>query len=234
MKYLIIQTLIVALLFISDTSNEKKVYKVKKTQNDIIVTGYGSDDAWKNANILTEFLYPWQPEDIPYTEFKSLWSDTHFYFLFTVEDHEIITPQRGLGERDAVASDRVEVFFKAKDDKDPYYSLEMDALGRCLDTDGRFGGKVDFDWDWPKDQFVLKASQHKGGYIVEGSITLESLRQLGIYHDDGVLEAGLYRGDYFLKENDEIGIKWISWVVASAEKPIFHIPTSFGILKLLD
>ena len=234
MKYLLLPLLIAAALLAAFTSQKKKVYQVKKTQNDIIVTGYGSDDAWKNATILTEFLYPWQPEDFPHTEFKSLWSDTHFYFLFIVEDHEIITPERGLGERDAVASDRVEIFFKAKDDKDPYYSLEMDALGRCLDTDGTFGGKVDFDWDWPKDHFVLKASQHRGGYIVEGSITLESLRQLGIYQDDGVLEAGLYRGDYFLKENDEIGIKWISWVVASTDKPIFHIPTSFGILKLLD
>ena len=234
MKYLILQTIIAGILCITDTSNDNKVYEVKKTQNDIIVTGYGSDDAWRNANILTEFLYPWQPEDLPATEFKSLWSDTHFYFLFTVVDKEIITPQRGRGERDAVASDRVEIFFKAKDDKAPYYSLEMDALGRCLDTDGIFGGKVDFDWTWPEGHFVLKASQHKGGYIVEGSITLESLRQLGIYQDDGVLEAGLYRGEYFIKEDNETGIKWISWVVADPEKAIFHIPTSFGILKLVD
>ena len=234
MKYLILHTMIVGILCVSDTSNDIKVYEVKKTQNDIVITGHGSDDAWKKANILTEFLYPWQPEDLPPTEFKSLWSDSHFYFLFTVVDDEIITPQRGLGERDAVASDRVEIFFKAKDDNAPYYSLEMDALGRCLDTDGRFGGKVDFDWSWPQDHFVLKVSQHKGGYIVEGSITLESLGQLGIYQGDGILEAGLYRGDYFVKENNETGIKWISWVVADPEKPIFHIPSSFGILKLMD
>lgn len=234
MKYLILPLLIAAVVFTAFTSQTKKVYEVKKTQNDIIVTGYGSDDAWENANILTEFLYPWQPDDFPHTEFKSLWSDTHFYFLFTVEDHEIITPERGLGERDAVASDRVEIFFKAKDNSEPYYSLEMDALGRCLDTDGKFGGKVDFDWSWPEDHFILKASQHKGGYIVEGSITLESLRQLGIYEDDNRFEAGLYRGDYYLNEDNETKIKWISWVVADPEKAVFHIPTSFGILKLLD
>ncbi len=234
MKYLILQTLIVTILYISDASIKKKVHEVKNTQSDIIVTGYGSDKAWKNANTLTEFLYPWQPKGITYTGFKSLWSKTHFYFLFNVDDDEIITHQSGREEDDAKFSDRVEIFFKAKDASDPYYSLEMDALGRHLDTEGRFGSKVDFDWDWPEDHFVLKASQHEGGYIVEGSITLESLRQLGIYQDDGILEAGLYRGDYFLKENDEIGIKWISWVVASTEKPIFHIPTSFGILKLVD
>ena len=84
MKYLLLPLLVAAAILAAFTSQKKKVYQVKKTQNDIIVTGYGSDDAWKNANILTEFLYPWQPEDFPHTEFKSLWSDTHFYFLFIV------------------------------------------------------------------------------------------------------------------------------------------------------
>ena len=228
MKYL----LILVFLHSCILSAQSKIYQVKKTQNDITVTGYGSDEAWANANILTAFLYPWKTEGLPATKFKALWSDTHFYFLYTVEDFEIITPQRGLGERDAVASDRVEIFFKSVDEKKPYYSLEMDALGRYLDTEGVFDENVDFDWSWPKDQFILKASQHERGYIVEGSISLESLRQLGIYQDDGILRAGLYRGEYFSKEDNKIGVKWISWVVANSEKPVFHIPSSFGILKL--
>mgnify|MGYP006075702885 FL=1 len=229
MKYLV--TLMLLCSF--GLTAQDKTYVVKKTQNNIIITGEGSDKAWGNANSLIEFSHPWLPKNLPSTTFKSLWSKTHFYFLYTVEDHEIITPQRGLGELDAVESDRVEIFFKAADEKKPYYSLEMDALGRCLDSDAEFyKNNIDFDWNWPKNHIELKASQHKRGYIVEGSISLESLRELGIYNDDGILRAGLYRGEYYSKEDDKIGIKWISWVVANPDKPVFHIPTSFGILEL--
>ena len=221
------------LLFCLSCTSQTKTYIVKKTNSDIIVTGSGSDKTWENANVLTEFLHPWQPKSLPSTTFKGLWSDTHLYFLYNVVDNEIITPQRNLGELDAVESDRVEIFFKAADETKPYYSLEMDALGRCLDSDAIFyKNNIDFDWDWPKDDFVLKASQHKGGYIVEGSISLASLRKLGIYKDDGILNAGLYRGEYYTKEDGNIGIKWISWVVSNPEKPNFHVPNSFGVLKL--
>ena len=210
------------------------VYHVKKIQEAIEVTGLGTDTHWKEANILTNFTYPWRDETPPSTEFKSLWNESHFYFLYTVEDHEIITPQRGLGEQDAVNSDRVEIFFKADDNMDPYYALEMDALGRCLDTEGRYHRNIDYKWNWPKGHFILKASQHDDGYQVEGSITLASLRQLGMYKDDRLLRAGLFRGEYYTKENKEVGIKWISWVIPDSETPDFHIPSSFGLLKLID
>lgn len=44
--------------------------------------------------------------------------------------------------------------------------------------------------------------------------------------------AGLYRGEYYHKEADKIAIKWISWVVGNTDKPNFHVPSSFGVLKL--
>ena len=116
----------------------------------------------------------------------------------------------------------------------PYYALEMDALGRVLDTQGRFYRNIDYDWDWPEGQLILKASIDDTGYWVEGSISFESLRQLGMYKDDQILKAGLYRGEYQTKENEEIETKWISWILPDSPKPDFHIPSSFGILKLED
>jgi hypothetical protein len=225
---------LLGLFFCISCTAQPKTYIVKKTSENISITGSGSAKAWETANVLTAFLHPWEPEGLPATTFRGLWSDTHFYFLYHVEDAEIITPQRDLGELDAVESDRVEIFFKSADVTEPYYSLEMDALGRCLDSEGVFGGKVDFDWDWPKEDFVLKASIVDGGYIVEGSISLASLRDLGIYKEDGILNAGLYRGEYYQREADKIAIKWISWVVANPDKPNFHVPGSFGILELED
>ncbi|MFK7979969.1 MAG: carbohydrate-binding family 9-like protein [Saprospiraceae bacterium] len=213
-------------------SSSFKTYKVIKVDKDIQLTGKGTDIAWQKAKELTDFTYPWRTEKAPKTSFKALYNDTYFYFLYRATDPEIITKKRGLGERDAVESDRVEIFFKADDKMNPYYALEMDALGRVLDTKGQFYRKVDFDWDWPKGQLLLKASTDQEGYWVEGSISFESLRQLGMYKDDNILKAGLYRGEYVTLSDGEIITKWISWVKPDSETPDFHIPSSFGILKI--
>lgn len=212
-----------------------KTYSVKKSAADIRITGTGSDPLWQTAPLLTDFTYPWEPETAPATAFRALWTDTHLYFLFHAVDPEIITPQRGRGERDAVDSDRVEIFFKADDEMNPYYSLEMDALGRVLDTEGRFPRKIDFDWNWPAGHLIVKASIDQDGYRVEGSVTFESLRQLGMYKGDGLLKAGLFRGEYQTNPTDgRIVTKWISWILPDSPKPDFHIPSAFGILKLAD
>lgn len=211
-----------------------KTYSVKKAKKSIRLTGEGRDKEWKKVNALCDFGYPWRAEIAPKTEFKALYDETHFYFLYRATDAEIIQKSRGLGEKDVVASDRVELFFKGATDDAPYYSLELDALGRILDTEGRFYKKVDFAWTWPKDGLVVKASIDKTGYWVEGSISFASLRTLGLYHDDGILRTGLYRAEYVTQADGNVRPQWISWIHPDSEKPNFHIPSSFGILELID
>ena len=213
-------------------SSSLKTYKVNKINKDIKLTGMGTDNAWQDARELTDFSYPWRTEKAPTTAFKALYNDTNFYFLYRATDPDIITKKRGIGERDVVNSDRVEIFFKSDDRMDPYYALEMDALGRVSDTECKFYRDIDYDWKWPAGHLVLKATTDPSGYWVEGSITFESLRQLGMYKDDQILKAGLYRGEYVTKADDTIEVKWISWVRPDSEKPDFHIPSSFGILEL--
>lgn len=211
---------------------ESKTYVVHHINGPLQITGNGTDPHWENANELTDFTYPWREEQAPTTAFKALWNETHLYFLYRAVDPDIVAKKEGLGERDVVHSDRVEIFFKADDQMNPYYSLEMDALGRILDTEGRFYRQVDFDWNWPEGHLEVKASIDKTGYWVEGAITLESLRQLGMYQDDHVLQAGLYRGEYYTVQGGKVKTKWISWVKPDSPKPDFHIPSSFGVLEL--
>ena len=78
----------------------------------------------------------------------------------------------------------------------------------------------------------VKATIEQHSYAVEGAITWDSLRQLGMYQEDRILKAGLYRGEYDLKSVEHIETKWISWVKPYSAQPDFHIPSSFGILKL--
>ena len=217
-----------------NTTVPPNVYLVKKITKAIQITGNGEDPAWQRANLLSNFTYPWREETPPATTFKALYTDSHLYFLYRATDPDIITKEKGLGEKDVVNSDRVEIFFKADDQMDPYYSLEMDALGRVLDTEGRHYRKVDFDWTWPEGHLEVKTSIDSDGYWLEGSVTFASLRQLGMYKDDHILKAGLYRGEYVTEANGEIETKWISWIIPDSATPDFHIPSSFGILELLE
>lgn len=209
---------------------------IQKTSTTIEVDGDGTDPAWQQATTHSNFSYPWREEEAPSTSFKALWDDENFYFLYFAVDDEIITKiDTSLNEEmQAVNSDRVEIFFKSDDKMNPYYALEMDALGRVLDTEGRYYRDVDFDWDWPSGELVVKASKNETGYFVEGSISLESLRNLGMLGDDRVLQAGLYRGEYLTNVQQETKVKWISWIMPDSEKPDFHIPSSFGRLHLVE
>jgi len=220
------------LLGSSFSQAQKKDYLVKKITNEVLVTGYGTDSLWVHAIEMSDFSYPWRNETPSSTIFKALWSDSFFYFLFIVEDSEVISLQKGIGEKDLLNSDRVEIFFKPKEVTKPYYALEMDAMGRCLDTEGVFDKNVDFNWNWPVEHFILKASQTKKGYVVEGSISFESLRLLGIYKDDKKLYTGLYRGEYYTLPSKKIDVKWISWVKPDVKS--FHTPSAFGVLKLIE
>src|SRR5690606_31780706 len=101
------------------------------------------------------------------------------------------------------------------------------------DSKGVFYRKTDREWDWPEGHIAVKTSIDKTGYWLEGAISLESLRQLGLYHDDGILKAGLFRGEYLPGQDEKPEIRWISWIHPDSEKPDFHIPSAFGELHLL-
>ncbi len=225
--------LFICLLLMSCTET-KGVYEVQKLKTPIQLTGKGADNAWKKATVLTDFSYPWREENAPLTEFRALYTHNHFYFLYRAIDPEIITKKATLAEKGVVDSDRIELFFKADEDTHPYYSLELDAMGRILDTQAEFGQKVDFDWTWPDNGLVVKSSIDEFGYWVEGSISFASLRQLGIYQGSGILKTGLYRAEYTKGPNGKATPKWISWIHPGTKTPNFHIPSSFGILKLVQ
>jgi len=208
------------------------IYEVKKVDTSIKISGKGTDKIWNKAFVLTDFSYPWREENAPLTEFKALYDETHFYFLYRAIDPNIITKEGGLAGKAALNSDRIELFFKGADDAQPYYSLELDALGRTLDTKANFGQKVDFDWTWPANQLIVKSSIDEFGYWVEGSISFASLRKLGLYHNDNILRTGLYRAEYVKGPNGKVNPKWISWIKPDSKTPNFHIPSSFGKLIL--
>jgi hypothetical protein len=210
-------------------------YIVKRiSQGVLAIVGKEMNSVWEIANVNSDFSYPWENEKAPKTNFRALHDDEYFYFRFDVEDDNVLTYVDQDHKMEVVHSDRVEIFFRQDEKLNPYYCLEMDAHGRVLDYVTRYYRDFDYEWSWPESKDLdVKASANTNGYVVEGAIKLSSLEALGLLKDR-VLEAGLYRG-YCMslpEGNKEAYLRWISWVKPESKDPDFHIPSSFGSLKL--
>tara|TARA_R110001583_G_scaffold8896_2_gene41994 strand:- start:46032 stop:46676 length:645 start_codon:yes stop_codon:yes gene_type:complete len=209
-----------------------KIYSVKQiASNELKLNGNSENPIWEQAGIISDFSFPWENRTAPKTIFRALYDDKYFYFRFDVEDENVLTFVKDNHKMEVVHSDRVEMFFRQDENLDPYYCLEMDALGRVLDYKTRYYRNFEYEWSWPgPESIVVKASETSKGYIVEGKITLSSLKELGLLNDN-ILQAGLYRGYCMRLPNPEGKLRWISWINPKVDKPDFHIPSSFGLLK---
>ncbi len=198
-----------------------KEYRVQAT---------GPQVDWRRAVILEDFSYPWRQEKPPRTTFRALWDEVDLYFRFDVEDPDIRIFTGDDPKMDIVRSDRVEIFFRRDEGMTPYYGLEMDPLGRVLDYRADYHRQFDYGWSWPAGLDV-RADKIQRGYTVSGQISLESLRELGLLHDDYRLEAGLFRANCVRLEEDQADFKWISWMDPGTVEPDFHVPAAFGVLR---
>jgi hypothetical protein len=209
-----------------------QTYAVKKIQpGSITVTGKGDAVAWAGANTLTRFTYPWENTTAPATSFSALWDGQWLYCLYIVKDDTVITYINKNEKRETGASDRVEIFFKADNKMSPYYCLEMDAAGRILDYTATYYRQMNYEWQWPKGQLVVKTCRTKDGYILEAAIGIPFLNAMGLLKDNR-LQAGLFRAECTGIQNGKANLKWISWINPQSAQPDFHIPAAFGILML--
>ncbi len=216
------------------TNEPVKSYSVKSIGNkEINVNGMGDDPKWKTAIELTDFIYPWEKESPPFTSFKALHSKDWLYCLYKVKDDHINVFVKTNEKSEVVFSDRVEIFFRKDEKMSPYYGLELDPNGRVYDYEAEYHRKFNPEWTWPAGQLIVKASKEADGYTVEVAISKKSLKELQLLKGN-ILQAGVYRGDCVEITEDNSKIKWISWVRPDSPTPNFHIPSSFGILKLTD
>ena len=210
-----------------------KTYSIKKIAGEITISGKGDNPLWNNAHSLSDFTYPWETEIPPSTKFKALHNDDWLYCLFDVADDSIKIHVDKNNKSEVASSCRAEIFFKIDDQLSPYYCLEIDPLARVLDYKAEFHRKFDTKWSWPAGHLVIKADRRKDGYTIELAISKASLKELGLLRDKN-LQAGLYRADCLELNESCAKFKWASWVKPDSKTPDFHIPSSFGILRLED
>lgn len=222
-----------AILLLNVGHAAAQTYVVKRIPaNTLHITGKGDNKVWNEANLLTDFSFPWEKVPAPATSFGALWDGEWLYCLWKVVDDSIVTPVIKNNKIEAGASDRVELFMTHDSTLSPYYyCLEMDAAGRTLDYRASFYRKMDYSWRWPANQFFIKTAATEKGYTVETAISIQSLSELGLLQNKCLL-AGLFRAERKTPEGGMAAFHWISWVKPHAAQPDFHIPSAFGVLVL--
>ncbi|MCA9131969.1 MAG: hypothetical protein KDA45_02395 [Planctomycetales bacterium] len=199
----------------------------------LTLDGHGGDEAWQRAEVLTDFSFPWSTQSPPATAFRALWNERQLYFRFDASDSDVVLAEGADAMAKVVGSDRVEIFFSSGPELNPYYGLELDPRGEVLSYEARYHRQM--NWDWTCPGLVVKTWQHPDGYVVEGSIPSETLRQLGCLHRDAegdYLIAGLYRAEFsHSPAGGPVIENWMSWLDPQVEQPDFHVPGSFGTIR---
>ncbi|MFI0429370.1 sugar-binding protein [Mariniflexile sp. HMF6888] len=209
-----------------------KAYNVIKIPlNQLIITGKADSHLWKKAYVLNDFHSPWEEIKNTETKFKALWDCNFLFFCFEVLDDNIYVDKADNSFNSINRSDRVELFFRSNASLDPYYCLEIDPTPRIMDFKAYPNKNFDFNWNWPKENLIVRSSFNSKGFCIEGKISMASLKKLNLLHDN-MIETGIYRAKYHKSEKSVYEPIWLTWVNPSTETPNFHIASSFGILKL--
>ena len=219
--------------------DEKNKYKMKNYKvnfigdNSLNILGKGDDPLWNKANVLTDFVSAWDNEPVKKIEFKSLWNTEKLFFKFKVYDSEVHIDKTDNSVESIGNSDRVELFFRSDANLKPYYCLEIDPSPRIMDFRAYPNKNFEFDWNWPENDLLVKSNIERDFFVVEGEISLASLRKFNLIKDNKI-ETGIFRAKYNQQKDLTFEPTWISWVNPNTEKPNFHSPTSFGELYLMD
>ncbi|WP_163410215.1 sugar-binding protein [Flavobacterium ajazii] len=213
---------------------ESNTYKVRLIENgELKITGKGESAAWGRSEVLTNFISPWDSQEPSKIEFRALWDGIHFFFCFTVFDAQIHIDKTDDTADSINNSDRVELFFRPDETLNPYYCLEIDTQARIMDFIAYPNKKFDFNWNWPKDDIMVKSSKSESSFIVEGAISVDSLNKLNLIKDNKI-ETGVFRAKYNSKDNTNFEPVWITWINPETETPNFHTASSFGVFDLMD
>ncbi|MBO7708363.1 MAG: carbohydrate-binding family 9-like protein [Thermoguttaceae bacterium] len=194
------------------------------------IDGRALEEVWKQIPPLTAFHYYWDEEPAPKTELRLFHNGDDLYFLYTVEDDDVVSARVISEEMDIAEEDRIEFGMSPEDSTAPYYFFEIDSQGRVLDYETRYYRRFDPEWD--SDSLEVLGRQTETGYEVEGKFSLRELRDLGVLTSDGKLRLGCFRGEYSSDRPSGENYKWISWVHPQTAVPDFHVRSAFGAARL--
>ncbi|TMU57029.1 sugar-binding protein [Flagellimonas algicola] len=210
------------------------VYSVRKINVGEPSTAFPNNYVWESAERLQNFHQPWGQEECPEILFKALHDDRFLYLRYKVQDANPLLFEGGNGKMDVTQSDRVEIFLSTDPQLRTYYCLEIDPSGRILDYSASYHRIFNYQWTWPDGHIFVITDIGSTDYQVDIRISKQSLNQLGLINNN-TLCAGIYLGHCAAlpeegKQNARLN--WLSWIDPLLENPDFHVPPTFGTLKL--
>lgn len=225
-------TLLAASAMIVTASVAAKEYQINHTDQLKSLNDAQNEAVWQQAEVLTDFIYPWEKETPPKTDFRALWSDDTLYFRFIADDKDIQLGDNADKDQAVLDSDRVELFFATSPELKPYYTAEMDPKSRTFDAKANYYREVDPSWNWETLQTVGEMTPN--GYVLTGKIDLDEFTRLNLWQDKDkqTLMCAILRGEFSKGEEKQVR-KWISWIKPDSVKPDFHIPSAFGTCKFV-
>ena len=88
---------------------------------------------WPEAELLTDFTFPWEDRPAPKTEFRAMHDGEVFRFRFDCVDNDLVLPDGPTAKERALGADRVEIFFATDLSLQRYFGLEMSPRGDVAD-----------------------------------------------------------------------------------------------------
>ena len=195
------------------------------------ISKLGSFDNRDGISSVDDFSYSWREEKAPKTIFQAYYDDIAIHFRFLAYGPTPFVFVKDNHKLEVIHSERVEIFFRTNEKMRPYYVLEMDPRGRVLDYKANHYREFDRSWEWP-DSLAIQTSMEEDYYTLQGKFKIETLKRLNLIQDNEI-QIGLYRGHCTEMLNGKANVKWISWIDSGTSEPDFHVPSSFGILRLL-
>ena len=171
-------TLLATSVMIVTASVAAKEYQINHTDQLKSLNDAQNEAVWQQAEVLTDFIYPWEKETPPKTDFRALWSDDALYFRFIADDKDIQLGDNADKDQAVLDSDRVELFFATSPELKPYYTAEMDPKGRTFDAKANYYREVDPSWNWETLQTVGEMTPN--GYVLTGKIDLDEFTRLNL------------------------------------------------------
>ncbi|MHB8900643.1 MAG: carbohydrate-binding family 9-like protein [Thermoguttaceae bacterium] len=211
-----------------------KTYAVQTVKPAAItIDGLLGDAEWPADGWERGFKFPWLERQTPRTEMCCVCDGRSLLFAFLCDESDLVLRGAVPEVESTVADgDRVEMFFAKDPALHEYYCFEMSPAATVLDYRASFYRKFDHSWDCPG--LLLRAGTRRGGYVVEGSIPLTTLKEMcGADFSQGQpIRVGAFRAEYSHQDPDAPEAAWISWVHPQVEKADFHIPSALGTFRL--
>ena len=216
---------------------EKPSHVVKRTSGRIYIDGNASEEDWKAAESVGDFVFPWyESGKKEQTDTRILWDDEYLYVLFKCED-ENISAKYYQRNSSPYRDDCVEVFIAPNVENPLWYANnEINCLGTWLV--GNHKGEIN---EYVLPELILVGRSHVGTinkdddkddyWIIELGIPFDSLKD---YDCQLPPEDGNIWGIDFNRCGGDVNEQFSQWSPSQTPAPNFHRPEDFGRLIFSD